>query len=264
MLTITMLGAMLSSGPAADAPAETPTAPATEPTPTPTEPPPPTEPAPAPAPAPAVEPAPAAAPVPPPEPMQPPAPETSERPKRKLAVGGFGAFDLRMHEVDEAFGLTVGAIGGVILANRLLLGGGGYTLVFHERDYSTLTDNYDLHMAYAGGYIGAYALRSARVDGGFGVFLGGGRACMESSVENDCYDKEDIFASHLDGLIYVKLAHIVRLGFILGYHFYAGANDWKGPDDWDLSGFAGTIRLEIGKYDDAPGKKKRGRRGRRG
>jgi hypothetical protein len=268
MLTTISLFATLVCGPATEPAAGAPAEPASAPTPTEGTPPPTAEPpAPAPADAPPAEgtPAPAAEPVavttttvttvPPPAPAEPP--------KRKKAIGGFGAFDVRMSEIDNAFGLTLGGVAGIILRNRLLIGGGFYGLVYHDRDYLTLVDEQKLHLNYAGGYIGTYALRSNRVDGGFAVFLAGGRACLESTIDNACADQADVFAAHVEGTLYIKLAKIARIGLMFGYDFFAGANDWLGPDDWDLAGFAGTVRLEFGQYDTDPGAGRKKRRGKR-
>jgi hypothetical protein len=186
------------------------------------------------------------------KPQQPPTP------KKPRKLGFFAGFDTRLSEIDGAFATTLGGVAGVILAQRLMIGGAGYGLVFHDRKYIDLVDTETLNLGYGGAQIGFYAVRSKRLDGGFNVFLGGGRVCLDSQVENRCVDETAVFVSHVEGTFYIKIAPVVRLAISGGYNFISGANSWHGPDSWDLSGFGGSFRLEFGKFQMSP--KKRGRR----
>ena len=241
-------------------------------------------PEPAPAPAAAAEPAPVAAPEPAPAPVSDPFAEQAaaggmgsatvtggpqpqpqpEQPRseprgRERKVGFFVGFDTRLSEVDYRFATTLGGLAGVVLAKRLMIGGGGYSMVFHDRKYTSLTDTRTLNLDYGGGQLGVYALRSPKVDGGFNVFLGGGQLCLESSVSGNCASKTSAFVSHLDATVYIRFASVLRLGLSFGYNFIVDTTyAWAGPSNWAMSGFSGSIRLEFGKFQ--PGGGRRGRR----
>ncbi len=191
-------------------------------------------------------------------------PEQPPQPSEGRKLGFFAGFDTRLSSLDYAFATTLGGVGGVILGHRVMVGGGGYGLVYHDRDYLSLVDTQRLKLGYGGLQLGVYAVRSKRLDGGLNVLLGGGQVCMDSEVENRCIDETSVFVSHIEGTFYIKLAPVIRLAVSGGYVLFADANRWRGPDSWDLSGFSGSFRLEFGKFsmDAGGGRKRGGRRGR--
>jgi len=155
---------------------------------------------------------------------------------------------MRMQEVDYEFALLLGGVAGITILNRLTIGGGGYSMVYHDRTYYGLSDTQQLKMDYGGALIALHAFKNQRVSSGVNWFIGGGRACLDSEVEDECVSDTSIFVSHVEAVANIHLAAFIRLGIAFGYSFVGEAEDWVGPGNWDLSGFVGAFKLELGRF----------------
>jgi hypothetical protein len=164
-------------------------------------------------------------------------------------VTGFAEFDTQLGRLDGVFTTILGGSAAVVVLDRLIVGGSGYGMVYLDRSYPGVEGERKLDLAYGGGLLGVYTARTPRITSSFNLLLGGGRACLRfTQHEKDCDSSANIFVSHLELALYVKMAAFARIGFALGYRFVGAAQDWAGPGNWDLAGGYGAIKLAFGRF----------------
>ncbi len=170
-------------------------------------------------------------------------------------TGGFGGLRLKPTALTGSFGMMVGGAGGVILGDRLWLGGGGYGLGYSTYDAGRTDSGLrrQLNLGYGGFLIGGRLARSRFVDFWASGMIGGGGACKglewtdydEEAEEYTCDDAVGLFVAEPEVGMHIFFSRWFRLGLAAGYRFTAtaptdayGALDFWGP--------SASLQIEFG------------------
>lgn len=172
----------------------------------------------------------------------------SSRPPR---FGGYGGFDKRLGTASRKLGVFLGFRGGVILFDRVSIGGAAYWLQARlgKPIRDSLGNEMRLDVSYAGLTVGVTALRRKRVQLGVRGLFGGGSACIGyaelAEGEDPCYERVRIRVIEPSAVLYVKLFPFLRLAVEGGYRVVA-RESWRPPNNFPLSGGFGGLAAEFG------------------
>jgi hypothetical protein len=165
--------------------------------------------------------------------------------------------DVRLTEVDDAFGTLAGVQAGWLTDDRLLVGGAGYWLA---------NGSADRKMAYGGLVVGWSLARSHRVGVTFGALVGGGtstlgvevlgyphgRSSRHGGPVRDLGEPQTVLVRAREGFFIAEprasasllLTPWLRLGAGVSYRLLGGA---RGFED-RLRGVSGTVSVQIGAF----------------
>ncbi len=182
-------------------------------------------------------------------------PAVSEPPPRDLFVSGYGGIVTRFSAVSRKFGMLSGAHGGLLLGDRLSVGGAYYRL---KRRYGApILDSQDrplaIAMAYGGVEVGATVIRRGRFEAGLQTLIGAGVACLtydtsSRSRKANCVDTVRMMVFEPAAVARVDITKWMRLGIEGGYRGVARSK-WRPPTDFDLGGGYMGLSLDLGWFD---------------
>ena len=182
-----------------------------------------------------------------PPPTLPPEPQDD-----RLFVSGYGGLSVRGTSVDHKVGSLLGVRGGLLIGDRLSIGGAFYELT--RRYGSPLRDTSGnplaIKMAYGGLQAAITAIRGDRVELEARGLVGAGMACVSTDIHGrssggHCIDTVRMFVGQPEIVLIVNLTNWMRIGMQGGYRFVA-RQAWRPPNDFRLAGGFFGANLEFG------------------
>lgn len=172
--------------------------------------------------------------------------------------GGFGGPVLKVSSVAGEPGVWVGGRGGFIMTfdhqHSLIIGGGGYGLANNiEADGLSYQGEQLYYQIGYGGFEIEYVNQPNRlIHFSTMLLVGAGGLTLRENIFDDDFDEPDFendafFVTEPAVNVVVNFTKFLRVGAGIGYRFTNGAK-LTGFDDSDLSGPAGSFKLEFGSF----------------
>ena len=183
-------------------------------------------------------------------PPPPPPPKTQEN--KPIFLSGYGGLSMRASSVNRKLGMLIGVQGGIMIGQRLSLGGALYKLTkrygepIRDGDGNALA----LKMAYGGATMGLTIIRRGRFELAANGLLGAGVGCISSDFNYDkdelgCIESVKMFVGEPEAAMYIYATDWLRFGVNAGYRFVVRER-WSEPHNFLLSGGYGGLNVEFG------------------
>jgi len=183
-----------------------------------------------------------------------------------IESGVIGSGDVKFTQINEDFGVLVGAHGGWLINHQLLLGIGGYGLVndisasWDAADYYNYLWRPQITFGYGGAYVQYFIEPNNMVHTSFSVLVGAGGVAYRSKSTADYPVENSLNFSERDNdhtsavaffvlepgvSVEFNVASFFKLGVNASYR-YVNGTDIVGIKDSDLSGFSAGLAFQFG------------------
>jgi hypothetical protein len=143
--------------------------------------------------------------------------------------------------------LHLGGWAGLLFADHLAVGGGGFTLLNDvELAGSGGGTGLNLDFGYGGMFFRYWEALSDLLTGEVGFLVGAGHAEVRSQLDRTEVGSDNFLVSEAEMGILYTLFEKLHVGFSVGYRLTAGVEDLPGVSTTDLNGFTGTLSLRLG------------------
>jgi hypothetical protein len=162
-------------------------------------------------------------------------------------VSGTGALLLKASQIAEENRLHFGGWAGVLFAENLAVGGGGFTLL--ERvglSGSEGPTGFDLGFGYGGLLFRYWESLSGPLVGEVGLLLGAGHAEVQNQLTSREVGADNFLVAEAEMSALYSFFPGTHVGLSLGYRITTGVEDLPGVSEGDLNGFTGTLSFRIG------------------
>ena len=171
------------------------------------------------------------------------------------SLGGFGGPVFGVSRVAGEGVFISGGRGGAIINRRLLIGGGGYSIVGGDLFTPNPVGNggpLEFTFNYGGLELGYVTRPNRLVHAPFGALFGGGWAGYADPAQADQQlgertDESALFVAEPRVGVELNVARWFRVHAAAGYRFVSGS-DLAGLDDADLRGATGMLTLKFGLF----------------
>lgn len=173
----------------------------------------------------------------------------------KTTVGAYGMPAVKFTPVDDKFGVIVGAHGGVLLNNKLMLGAGGYASAnnIDAPRIGNSTENQYWQLWYTG-FVAEYIHRSEKlVHWTAGALIGGGGVSRRDRWDSrhdygdSWHDHSGFFVAEPFASLEINLTRFMRLDIGGSYRFVQGSST-EGITDAKLRGPSAHIGIKAGVF----------------
>jgi hypothetical protein len=173
---------------------------------------------------------------------------------KELYYGGYGALITKFTRISGTNTVLAGGHAGVILNNRLVLGGGGFGVVYPllRDEYEPYNGDYPyLVSGYGGGLIEYYFFPGSMYRMSLSLLIGGGTVNFgrnSNDEENSEYEyKDKFFIVEPEVKFFMNVATYIRIGISASYRFVNGVDNETFDDD-DFWGPAVSIFIAGGYF----------------
>jgi hypothetical protein len=188
--------------------------------------------------------------VPPP----PPPPPRQTTPNKPFFIGGYGGMSTRVTNVSKKVGILMGFRGGILLGERMSIGGAYYNL--RRRYGAPILDDNDVPMAlkmgYGGAQVGVTLVRHDNLEFNVSTLVGAGMACVSydtrpsrGAAKQHCEESVRMIVAEPEAQFNVTVTDWMRFGLSAGYRIVA-REKWTPPNNFGLSGAHFGLNLEFG------------------
>lgn len=162
-------------------------------------------------------------------------------------VSGTAAFLMKGGQIADAYRIHLGGWAGVVFAENLAVGGGGFGLLKQvEIEGTGGGTGFNLDFGYGGFFFRYWEPLADKVRGEAGALLGAGHAEVRDLLTRTEVGSDNFLVAEAElGILYTIFPR-VDAGLSLGYRLTTDVDDLPGVTARDLNSFTGAFTFRIG------------------